>query len=414
MAQNPILVDQVQIEPGATGTRLIRKAADGSIEIVDAVIPGGITIKQLAGFQSVQNTLVVGKAGAGAAYTTVQAAIDAIPAGASELNPYTVLILPGVYKETITISRNGVFLVGLGGVYLKSSAEDTPNGVGANHTVIIQAGLGSIPQRVTFQNLYISNAHDAYACVRIIGGAGSLVGAAGIEIVNCQLAPVSPGGNRGVWATSINVLTLTDCNQTGDTGLSLFDLTNCAQVLMTNCTIPALQVILDSTGVMPVQALTDTSLVSCLVGTGSSLNPVLRATLTGIVGDFVFTGGGTKGNVVVAGDQTVYFIGANIADLALENTVQVELVNVRHSVITAAIGTVLSENRQTGTVTFVAEATKAVTFVSAHPDTNYAISVEFNGDPGGAWWVTNKTVAGFTINLAAPVSLDAGWVVTRF
>ena len=70
MAQDPVLADQLQIEPGAAGTRLIYRAADGSLAFKDSLLTGGITLSQLAGLRSVANTLVVGKSGAGAAYTT--------------------------------------------------------------------------------------------------------------------------------------------------------------------------------------------------------------------------------------------------------------------------------------------------------------------------------------------------------
>ncbi|MBV6343672.1 hypothetical protein HWQ67_19060, partial [Candidatus Magnetobacterium casensis] len=139
MAQNPILADQLDIEPGAAGTRRIRKATDGSLEFLDALITGGVTLSRLAGLRNVQNVLIVGKAGAGAAYTTIQAALDAIPVGASWTAPYLVLVCPGVYTETVNIARNGVAIVGLGAVTIRSLAEDTPDGVGAYHTIVVQA-----------------------------------------------------------------------------------------------------------------------------------------------------------------------------------------------------------------------------------------------------------------------------------
>ena len=172
MAQDPMLVDQLQIEPGAAGTRLIRRAADGSIEFLDAVVTGGITLQQLAGLQSVGGVLVVGKSGAGAEFSTIQAAADAVPVTAGPLEPYVILIGPGVYNETVNLVRDWVFLVGLGGAVLEP-AEPVPNGPGAYHTVVIQEDLGTIPKHIVLRNLTIRNYHNSFACVRVFGGAGS-------------------------------------------------------------------------------------------------------------------------------------------------------------------------------------------------------------------------------------------------
>ena len=48
MAQNPFKVDQLQIEPGTSGTRLIRRAVDGSLEFVDPSNVAGVTLGTLA------------------------------------------------------------------------------------------------------------------------------------------------------------------------------------------------------------------------------------------------------------------------------------------------------------------------------------------------------------------------------
>jgi len=50
--------------------------------------------------------LTVSATGAGAQHTTVQAALDCIPATSGPTEPYVVLIGPGVYNETINIVRD--------------------------------------------------------------------------------------------------------------------------------------------------------------------------------------------------------------------------------------------------------------------------------------------------------------------
>lgn len=86
---------------------------------------------------------------------------------------------------------------------------------------------------------------------------------------------------------------------------------------------------------------------------------------------------------------------------------------VKLSTLATAGTTALSSSIKTGAVSFVAEATKAVVFPASYADAVYAIFVEFDDNPGGAWWATTKTAAGFTINLAAPVTLGARWMTIR-
>jgi hypothetical protein len=56
------------------------------------------------------------------------------------------------------------------------------------------------------------------------------------------------------------------------------------------------------------------------------------------------------------------------------------------------------------------ELTKAVTFSSAMPNTNYVIFLQPQSNLGVAIWPTNKTVNGFTLNIAASVSGTISWV----
>ena len=47
MPQDPFKVDQLQIEPGSTGTRKIRRNADGSLEFVDPSNSSGVKLSTL-------------------------------------------------------------------------------------------------------------------------------------------------------------------------------------------------------------------------------------------------------------------------------------------------------------------------------------------------------------------------------
>ena len=252
MAQDPFLADQIHIEPGAAGTRLIRKhPTTGALQFLDSVITGGVTLSELAGLRSLTNVLVVGKGGAGAAYTTIQSALDAVPVGASESNPYFILVGPGVYRETLNLVRNGVTIIGFGAV-LQSVAEADPDGAGAYHTLVIQADLGTIPRKVLLWGLEFTNAHQNFAAVRIVGEAGSGVGSTGIVLQNCRVRNTSATGGRTIWADSANFIEMRGGSFAGTGALSLLLVTECAGLLLDSVAdLPGLQLDYDSTGDEP-------------------------------------------------------------------------------------------------------------------------------------------------------------------
>jgi hypothetical protein len=162
MPQSPLLVDQVQIEPGSGQTLLInRNSADGSLRFRDAVIPSGILLRELAGLQTVTGVYIVGTGGAGATYTSIQDAIDAVPNSSSASDPSLILVLPGVYTENVTVGKDGVAIVGLGGAYLINS--------GANDTVTVLRTPAATPNNVLLKGLTITNTQAAKACVRLDG-----------------------------------------------------------------------------------------------------------------------------------------------------------------------------------------------------------------------------------------------------
>ena len=145
MAQDPLKVDQLQIEPGSAGTRLISAdPVSGALRFQDSVA-AATNLHSLAGVGTVANVLVVGKSGLGAQYTTIQSALDDIPASASAANPYVVLVMSGVYTENLTLYRDGVALVGIGRPVLRAAADD--------HTLLIAEQGGTCL-------LYTSDAAD--------------------------------------------------------------------------------------------------------------------------------------------------------------------------------------------------------------------------------------------------------------
>lgn len=411
MAQSPLLADQLQIEPGLAGTRLIYRAADGSIAFKDSLLTGGVTVSQLAGLRSVANTLVVGKSGAGAEYTTVQSALDAIPASCSLINPYFVIIMPGVYKETLNIAREAVYLLGMGAT-LQSLAEDTPDGAGAYHTMVIQAALGTIPKKVVLQDLTITNAHTTYACVRVVGAAASDVASTGIFLENTHLQANSAAGNHPIWANSINNIYMNGGSMSS-AGLGLARFDNCAHVSLNTPDMTALDFDYDSTGDEP--SVSPTSYVVQGGVITSTLATVLDINLSG---GSSFVGSGTTvpvGATSVLGDRSVDMSGQVLQNITIGGSAAVVLSNSKRGTLTAGGTATLSESRLFGTAAFAADITQAVLFDAPMPDTSYTVSLELDAAPANdeQWFISGKTVTGFTINFTTAQTLGVAWTALR-
>jgi hypothetical protein len=415
MAQPPFLVDQIQIEPGSAGDRYIRRVADGSIEFVDAVVTGGITLSQLAGLRSIGNLLVVGKAGAGAEYSTVQAALDAIPATSSLTNPYFVLIGPGVYKETINIVRDGVHLFGFGAI-LQSQEEDNPNGPGAYHTIVIQAAIGTIPQWVTLNNLRIMNVHDNFAVIRIQGGAGSQVGEEAIRLVDCHLIAYAAAGNRPLQGNTVNRVVMQGGSMTGSDALSLLLMEDCAELTLSGVLdVPNLQFDYDTGNPLPNLAGSICRLSGCSQLGWGTLAPQIQCDLIG-AGHLDIIGCTGVPNITVSGDQTVAVRGSGVGDVNISGSTSLSLSGSQKGSTVISGGTAtMEEETQRGTVAFAAALSVSVTFQTPQPDALYTVGIETDARPTNdeVPWITNKTAAGFDVNFNTNQTLGVTWTVHR-
>ncbi len=416
MPQDPLLVDQIQIEPGAAGTRLIRRAADGSIEFVDPVVTGGITMSGLAGLKAVGGIKVVGRSGAGAEFTTIQAALDTVPVTSGPLEPYVILVGPGVYQETVNIVRDWVFVIGLGGAILEP-VETVANGAGADHTVVIHADLGTVPEYVVLQNLEIRNIHNTFACVRVFGAAASDVAKTGAVVDNCKLVATAVGGNRQVWATSVNHVRVRGGSFEGSNAISSVLVQDCASFVAEG-TMHMEGVILtyDTGGTLPSVAGSEYRVSGCEgVGRNSTLVPPISVTLQGD-GEFVLASCGETGEFTLNGDRSALVVGTRLKELAINNTSTVKLVGSDYGVLSASGGTVLEQIIQRRSASFAAETSKAVLFSTAQPDVDYTVALEVDSRPVSdeTPWVTAKTASGFTINFNTAQSLTVYWAALRW
>lgn len=164
MAQNPYKVDQLQVDTTTgTGDRLInRNTTDDSLQFLDPVVTAALRLLDLVGVRNITGIALVGRAGDGAGYTTVQDAIDAAPVIATASEPHVILINSGRYEENLVIEKDGLVLFGLGGVILANPAATL------DATITVQEGA-TVPLDLVLQNLRIENAEDGEECLLVDG-----------------------------------------------------------------------------------------------------------------------------------------------------------------------------------------------------------------------------------------------------
>jgi hypothetical protein len=162
MPQSPLLTDQLQIEPGSGQTLLLnRDSATGSLKFLDAVITGGVLLKDLVGIRNIAGVYIVGRAGTGAPYTSITQALAGVPETSSSASPSLILVFPGTYQENLILDKDGVCVVGLGGVTIQNS--------GSSDTLLVKASLSTVPQSLLLKGLTLVNDVTGYACVRVQG-----------------------------------------------------------------------------------------------------------------------------------------------------------------------------------------------------------------------------------------------------
>jgi hypothetical protein len=387
MPQPPLQLDALQIEPGEAGTRTIdRNPTTGAIRLIDPTNPTGVDLSSLAGLRSIQSIYMVGKAGSGAQYNTVQDALDAVPVTASLTAPALVLVAPGVYSENLTIEKDGIWLLGLGGAIIDPAADAA--------TITIQETVTETPNWCRIQNLRVTNSNAGRECVLVSGGSLTTIGSTEIGIVDCELV-ASGVGSLQVRADTVNLIRVHGGTFAGSSSNSVIRATNCHRFSILNVA-EVFNVQLDYDTANPVP-----SIVGCTYEMRSlTLKGDVQSTLNGIgtmaLSDVVREG--TSGDLSFIGDGSGSWIvhGSKVGDLTLTNAAPVSMSATTRGTATGA-GT-LAEDIQELSIPFAASASEAVVFAIPQPDDNYTVHPDT--ELTEAMGVTSRTASGFTLGFS--------------
>lgn len=391
MTQPPFQVDVLQLDPGSGDTLTVdRDPATHGMRFKDPSIPSGVLLSQLANLNTVTGVLTVGRGGSGATYSTLQAALNAVPTSSSATNPYVILVLPGTYTETLTWNKDGMTLLALGHVVIQP--------VSTAPVITITGAVGSTPLKATLQGVTVLQPQDGQPCVSLVGGAGSTVGSQGILFQDCTFKPTGIGGVT-ILASAVNNLILRNCRSDGASGSASMQISQCASLDVQGGLIPSLQVDFNSSGTIPSVSVGAYRFSQC-----ESIGAIL-STLQG--GGSIAITTCVTGNVTINGNRTLVARGSTLGTLTVNGTSAVTLVGSTRGAASGA-GT-LQEDRLVGTSAFSTTDTVLVTF--AVPRASASFLVLFDAGPLGPPWAVSKTVNGFTIQFSTPVSTTVDWVV---
>jgi len=388
-------VDQLQIEPGSGDTLTVsRDATAGAMKFIDAVETSGLLLSQLAGLQTITGILMVGRAGSGAQYTTIQSAIDAV-SGATAASPTLILIGPGTYTENLTIDEDGVCLVGLGRVVLQPSTATSP-------TITIQAGSG-IPLFTLLRNLRVEHTGDGEDCVYIVGGASSTVASTGVYLHDCDLI-ASGVGTYNIRASAVNHIRVVGGSWEGSSSTAVCSVANCASFHLERVArVIDLQLSYDTANSRPSVTTSEYKVVGCSQ-IGASTNDLDGA------GSLLYAGCPSVGAITIGGDRTLTLVGSRVGNLVLNETIACTRIGGARGTLTGD-GT-MTESGVMAVVAFSSETSKAVLFDADMPDTSYAVHLDWE-DTSLTAAVTSRATTGFTISTSASYTGNVSYTVTR-
>jgi hypothetical protein len=392
MVQPAFQADALQIEPSSGQIITItRDAPTGSMRFRDAVVTAGVNLSDLASLSTVAGALIVGKSGSGAKYTTIQAAINAVPITSSVTNPFVILVFPGVYTENVLLSKDGVSIIGLGRVAVVAAA-GTP-------TIEIMSSVSSTPKMALLQGLRVENSFSV-ECVYVCGGAASLVASQGVTLQDCDLVATGAGGFV-FRADTVNNVSLFGCRSDESDPTAALKVVQTASLTVAGGTLQLVQADYNSAGVIPSVA-----------GSAYRFDGVRKmgnvlSTLSG-AGSLNLAGCPQVGNITLNGDRTGTVLSSTVSNLVLGGTSAMTLFASRRGTV-AGSGT-LDEPSLSGTTVFAAVASVPVVFAVPRSSATYTVAL----DTGvlAASTVSAKTAAGFTIDFALPQVTTVYWTVS--
>lgn len=394
-----------EVDNGGPGTKTITEdSSTGSILLTDNQVTS-LPLYTIPGLQQVDRVFVVGEGGSGVSkdgntqLTTIQSAVDAVPATASPTDRYLILIAAGTYVENVLVEKDGIRFYGLGGVVVRNS--------GAGPTFRFR-GAAAVPTSGRLENLRIENTADGEACVRIDGGAGSTVANDEIRVQNCDLVASGVGGFQ-VHAIECNNIRVHECNSEGSSVTSEHRFYQCATVQIIGCRNgQILNASYDTGATIPATA-------------GSSF--VVRNSDWAGAATMVWTGAGswvssnsTYGVATIGGNQTAALDHVTTASFTINDTTDVTAPNCSLGTVSAAVGATLTQTLTRGEVTFTASATETVSFVASMPDTDYTVTLDSDLVPTAFTdipRVASRTTAGFDISFGAAQTTVVRYAIAR-
>lgn len=407
MAQPPFLTDSIQIEPSSGQVlRIERNSVDGSLSFVDPQVTAALRLKDLAGIRNLSGVFTVG-AGDGAQYATIQEGIDAAPNSSSLTSPSLILVGPGTYTENVLIQKDGLFLIGMGGVRLQPAS--------AAPTLLIEAGATTTPERVHLEGLTIAQPHHGKDCLLFQGGAGSRVGLVEISVVNCDLEATGVGAFH-IRSETINRVRIVGGTWKTSSSTSLLRVNETAQFVLKDIDeIRALQ--LDYNTSDPLPALTGSSYRVQNIGVVGNLQSELVGG-----GELHLSGSPQVGNVTVLGDQTAEVTGSRVQDLLANGTSTVRLVGTSFDSY-GGTGTILEWDGIQFSPPSAGGGNNTIALTAAASiDLGDAVALDTAGDvlPGtstsaaNAWNIVGISTANTTVGNTATIFVGNALVKVKF
>lgn len=377
--------DGISFDPvNATDVKIT--TSSGEMVFYDEEITGGVTLSKLCGLENIGSVFIVGLIGDGAAYNTIQAALDAVDNASSETSPSVILVCSGVYAEALTIQKDGVVIIGLGEVVIQGTA--------GNSSVLINDVGGVVPKFVELRGLTIEKDQAGECCVEVQGALDTELLTSHLLLQDCVLKATGVGSYT-VKADKADTIKIYQ----GDWGDSLANsICSISQVAYFDCVGVRkgcdFQLSYDSTLDAPLDKTSEyllADLLDCgdflisVSGTGSV--SLTRATLD---------------DLSVTGDRQISFRDCGVANLTVQGTITATMESSTYSSIAGDVTTVLNLDKLVGSAAFVNVASVSVSLPLPYPDTSYMVLVD--GYDAVHPHIENKTVNGFDISYSDGVN----------